>query len=180
MTCKWAPRLPRSFTMAIDEQVQEWWASYGCRELTESGWTQVDLDDLLDPPPSKAAEVAVQCLIFAVRNARPAFPEVDGLLHVPLPYSNDEQVPLDHPTLAEVLRLEWDYGPGLVVPGIHLLRRSVTSTYESADEYRSKTLAGSDGLGDGLVAYYQARRTEVEEHRSGSLEWDRDIVIRTI
>lgn len=166
--------------MAIDQQVQEWWARRASGELTETGWTRVDLDELLDPPPARAGEAAVQCLIVAVRTARDVFPDVCGLVHVPLPYSADEQVPLDHPALPDVLRLEWDYGPGRVVPGIHLLRRSMTQAYESADEYRSKTLAGSDELGDDLVAYYKARRTEAEELRSGSFEWERDVVIRTI
>jgi len=157
-----------------------WWARHASTELTENGWTQVDLDALLEPPPVRAVEAAVQCLIVAVQTARAVFPDVGGLVHVPLPYSAHKQVPVDHPTLPDVLRLEWDYGPGRVVPGIHLLSGSRAQAYESVDEYRSKTLAGSDELGDGLVAYYKARRTEAEELRSGSFEWERDIVIRTI
>jgi hypothetical protein len=51
---------------------------------------------------------------------------------------------------------------------------------ESVDEYRSKTLAGSDEVGNDLVAYDKARRTEAEELRSGSVDWERDIVIQTV
>ena len=150
----------------------------GCRaQLLRGETAQIDIDALLDPSPTEAVRVGIECLELAAAMAREIDEFIGALLVVPLAWVEQDLPPLDHPALATILGGVWTYQPGLEVPGLYLVHPELLRAHEAVEEYR----IGLDEprlLREGLAAYYRAWRTD-EEKKLAPKEWNRAIYIRT-
>lgn len=140
------------------------WVATALVELAESGYAQIDIDNLLEPLPRFGAQSALDCLPLAVNTARRTFPQLGGILAIPLKY---EEPPLDLtreiPDLSDVLAEPTTYAPGYEVPGIYLVQPWLLN---SAPEGERHTYSlRSERLPDGYVGYYEAGRSarEIEQ-----------------
>lgn len=138
-------------------------------EIEESGFAQIDLDDLLSAEPPEAVKAALVCMNLAANDARENGRIVEGLVVVPLEPSR--QMAEGTPRLADVVSQPWTYGAGRSVPGIYLLDPAAWSAYEPVEEYRLDL--GTDGLPMQHVAYYRAWKS-----LPGTAEFDRAVYIR--
>jgi hypothetical protein len=152
----------------------EAWVRASAPELAAFRAVQVDIDELLDPPPANAVETALSGLTLMHETLRALELNADLMLVVPLPAS--AKLMRDHPGLADLVAGRWRYGPGLEVPGIYLLPPSVWRVYERCEDYRNAI--ETDLLPRGFAAYYRTWRTPEEEKRGW--EFARAIYIRTI
>lgn len=154
--------------------VNAWLSKWALPELTADGYAQIDLDELFDDPPAQAVSIGLQCLQIAVAEARRTRGEVDGILTVPLPWS--DSFVQDSPEFGEVLAEPWTFGPGREVPGLYLVRGSIWRTYVPVEEYR-RHLPTDGSLPPGYVAYYRTWRSEADA--SKGWEYARTIYVRT-
>lgn len=152
------------------------WVAHALRDLTESLFAQIDIDELLDPPPKFGAKVALECLQFMVGRARKTMPDVHGLLVIPLPHAG-LVMQTDASSLGDVLASPWTYGPGLEVPGLYLLRPELWQAHEDLEEYR-RSLPGSEQIPSGFAAYYRTWRSTTDA--ANDWEYNRAIYVRTI
>ena len=125
---------------------------------------QVDIDELSDnPPPTFAVSAALVCvgelLDVVTRSNRQR--ELTVLAVVPL--GSADAIVLDAPSVAETIEGEWKYGPGLEVPGLYLVDRSVFASYEEVEEYRRPL--EPDGISADFSVYYRCWRTTREAER---------------
>lgn len=166
--------------MTFDGAVESWFLDAAAHELAESGVAQIDIDNLIEPPPAKAARATISCMKSALDLASRSVPTktISGLVVIPLPFVDDQDVPpTTHPPLASVLDADWVYGPGREVPGLYLLRAPLPGLEVGVEEYRLG-LAEANTLLPGFGAYYRAWRTLGERDRV-PLEWSRAIYIVT-
>lgn len=112
------------------------WVASVPGEIAREGSGQIAIDHLLEPPLTLAVAAALRCLSQALAAVRTPVPAADGLVAVPLPWSN--HLVTECPTLADVLAEPWTYGPGCEVPGVY----AQTSTgWLDADEAGGTHLA---------------------------------------
>jgi hypothetical protein len=147
------------------------WIETARREIEESGFAQIDLDDLLSAPPPQAVKAALACMNIAVDDARGNERTVEGLVVVPLEPSPKMAEGISR--LADLVSQAWTYGPGRSVPGIYLLDPAAWSAYEPVEEYRLDL--GTEGLPTHHVAYYRAWRSLPDTD-----EFDRAVYIRHV
>ncbi|MCW2784991.1 MAG: hypothetical protein JWP74_1508 [Marmoricola sp.] len=141
------------------------WMRSARPELAEHGYARIDIDNLFADPPEDAARCALSCLALAVADIRRTSAAADGMLVLPLPWT--ETLRLDAPTLNELFDQAWVYGPGLEVPGLYLVNRSVWAAYEPTEIYR-RHLDSQGLLPDGYAAYTRRRRWSVPRIRSST------------
>ena len=101
--------------------------------------------------PPQAAARGLACLerIVAVLPG----PDLDAVLTIPLePGSWD----LPHPSLEDLMALNWSYGPGRSVPGLYVVHGTQWRLAEQVEEYKQPLDSPNPSLG--LVAYYRAWR----------------------
>jgi hypothetical protein len=159
------------------ESVVGSWVEHSRVELVENGFVQIDIDDLVDPPPERAVAVGLDCLRLAVRFARGVADSTSGLLTIPLPFREQDLPPSEYPSVAELLGGAWTYGPGLEVPALYLLSPNIWRLHEAVEEYRI-TLAEVEPFGSDLIAYYRAWRALTQTQQFPQ-EWSRAIYVRT-
>ena len=147
------------------------WIGTARREIEESGFSQIDLDDLFLLPPLQAVEAAVACMNIAVDHARGRERTMEGLVVVPLEPS--PHMAAGTPRLADLASQAWTYGPGQSVPGVYLLKPAAWSAYEPVEEYRLDL--GTEGLPTRHVAYYRAWKS-----LPNTEEFDRAVYIRNL
>jgi hypothetical protein len=152
----------------------EAWVRAVAPGLAASHPAQIDIDELLDPPPANAIWTALGG-IQLMRDALQALElRADVMLVVPLPVS--VELMRDHPGFDDLVADEWSYGPGREVPGFYLLPPSVWRVYEPSEDYRRAI--ETDLLPPGFAAYYRTWRTLDDEVRGW--EYARAVYVRTI
>jgi hypothetical protein len=162
-------------SVRFEAEIKAWLDEWGLSELTQTGFAQVDIDQLLDPAPARGANAMLQCLDTAITVARATDSTVAGMVVIPLPAVEDKaEPPTDHPRLSDVLAANWVYGPGHEVPGLYLLRQGKRQADADVEEYRL-ALPQSDL---GHYAYYRAWRTLHERERYPR-EWSRAFYVHT-
>lgn len=77
------------------------WVASVAAEMAREGFAQIDIDHLLEPPPTLAVAASLRCLSEALAAARTTVPAVEGLVAVPLPWS--DHLETECPSLADVL-----------------------------------------------------------------------------
>lgn len=158
----------------LESQVGAWLAGYALAELAQSGFAQVDIDELLDPPPARAVSTMLDCMELAVARVTAEDVQVAGMVVIPLPFVDDQALPpTNHPTLTDLLHVDWVYGPGLEVPGLWLLSPGAEKPDPEVEEYRLG-LPRSDREHQ---IWYRAWRT-LDERERFPQEWSRALYIR--
>ncbi len=154
------------------------WVRTAREELSAARFAQIDLDDLLVPPPRSAVRAALRCVRLACEEVRDVVPQVVGLVVAPLPEA--DTLTLEGPPMDDLLRRPWEFGPGRSVPGLYLLADwSWSRVWEAGagEEYR-RTLPTGVLEGQVWEAYYRTWRTLGRE--SGhAREYDRAVYIHT-
>lgn len=153
--------------------VDNWLSSWAIQELATSELAQIDIDELFNEPPEFAVRVGLECLQLALAQAHQTDTDLEGLLTIPLAWSEALDTAL--PSLSSIFAERWTYGPGLEVVGLYLVRPRVWRHYEAGEQYRHNLVGGD--LPPGYVAYYQCSRTDTDAS-SGS-EYARTIYIRS-
>lgn len=161
--------------MNFEPQVKAWIDKWALAELAQTGFAQVDIDELLDPAPVAAVRAMLDCMALAVSAVQQAHEPAEGMVVIPLPAAEDQTLPpTEHPTLAEVLQRDWVYGPGREVPGLYLLGPAAEQVDTDVEEYR----VGLPPLDSEHRAYYRAGRT-LDERERFPHEWSRALYVRT-
>jgi hypothetical protein len=158
----------------LEAEIASWWERWAAHELLESGFAQIDIDELVDDPPQRATAEAVKALEVALGIARRFDPATMGLVTIPLEPSGT--LVTDSPNVAELFATAWIYGLGRVVPGIYLLSPSIHDAMEHED-FRLDLTDSTGVLPDGFTAYYRCWRTEDEAARGW--EYDRTVYVRS-
>ncbi len=150
------------------------WLSNGVREeVAQTGFAQINLDDLLGELPPSPAQNGLLCLELAVILARDQQLAVDGVLTIPLPATG--QMSKKSPSIAEVLE-PGDAKPGNGVPAISLVDGAHWRRYEDVEEYR--TPLTDDAVPAGYAAYYRTWRSKEAADARG--EYERAVCFRTV
>jgi hypothetical protein len=157
----------------LEEQVSAWIDRWALAELAQTGYAQVDIDDLLDPVPARAARAMLDCMAFALTAVQAAKGPHAAFVVIPLPAAEEQPAPpTDHPTLADLLQADWVYGPGRQVPGLYLLGPGSVTVDDEVEEYRIGLAAPATDV----RAYYRAWRTlDGRERYPG--EWSRELCV---
>jgi hypothetical protein len=110
--------------VVFEAEVRTWVDRWALAELRESGPAQVDIDELFNPPPARAATAILECLDLATTFVGDSDVVVSGLVVIPLQVVEDQIAPpVDYPSLSETLACDWVYGPGREVPGLYLIHQ---------------------------------------------------------
>jgi hypothetical protein len=163
--------MTRSERAAVDR-----WVPAARAELSVARFAQIDLDDLVGPPPPLAVRAALRCMELACEGIRDAVPEVVGLVLVPLPAAG--RLTPEAPTIDELLGRPWQFGPGRSVPGVYLLADpswSLGWDAEVSEEYRRAMPTGALE-GATYRAYYRTWKVLGGEDGSPP-EYDRAVYI---
>lgn len=144
------------------------WIRRAASEVSEHGFAQVDLDDLLGAEPPYAAAIGIECLELMMA-ARPGSSDLDGLLTIPLDSASSWEGSTS--SLDELLAGTWTYGPGHPVPGLYLVHPLHWRLVEAVEEH--KLPLEDPNLPQGWKAYYRAWRTP------GDPEFNRAVYVRT-
>lgn len=151
------------------------WVPAALVHLDTHTFADVDLDYLVDPPPVQAAVEALLCLRDALALGREALGDVQGAAVIPIDGSSLE-LKTDFPPIAGFLEQPWQYGPGLPVPTLYLLRPGAWQEATGAEEYRYP-VSVSAVVGSGFHGYYRCLRSSEDAARGW--EYSRHFVVRS-
>jgi hypothetical protein len=151
------------------------WVPAALVHLDTHTFADVDLDYLFDPPPVQAAMEALLCLPDALALGRETLGDVQGAAIIPIDGSSLE-LRTDFPPFEASLEQRWQYGPGLQVPTIYLLRPDAWHEATGAEEYRYP-VSVSALLGSGFHGYYRCLRSSEDAARGW--EYSRHFVVRS-
>jgi hypothetical protein len=151
------------------------WVASALIELDAADFAQVDIDYLFDPAPRLAARATLDCLRVAVQLGRESLPDLDGMAVIPVDDSESEMA-IEAPSWDHILDQDWQYGPGLTVPGLYLVNPAIWRRQAAVEEYR-RPVAVEELMGPGYAGYYRCWRTSEDAERGW--EYSRDFLIRT-